>query len=32
MSIASKEMGEGGKVYNVVTPKNITMFIRCLLV
>ena len=27
MSIASKEMGEGGKVYNVVTPKNITMFI-----
>ena len=27
MSIASKEMGNGGKVYNVVTPKSITMFI-----
>ncbi len=27
MSIASEEMGEGGKVYNVVTPKSITMFI-----
>lgn len=26
MSIASAEMGESGKVYNVVTPKNITMF------
>jgi hypothetical protein len=26
MSIASAEMGEGGKVYNVVTPKSITMF------
>ena len=28
MSIASKEMGERGKVYNVVTPKSITMFIN----
>ena len=28
MSIASKEMGENGKVYNVVTPKSITMFIN----
>ena len=27
MSIASKEMGAGGKAYNVVTPKSITMFI-----
>ena len=26
MSISSAEMSEGGKVYNVVTPKNITMF------
>lgn len=26
MSIAAKEMGNGGKVYNVVTPKSITMF------
>ncbi|MGB0890917.1 MAG: DUF4412 domain-containing protein [Flavobacteriaceae bacterium] len=27
MAIASKEMGAGGKVYNVVTPKSITMFV-----
>lgn len=26
MSIASTEMGEGGKIYNVVTPKSVTMF------
>lgn len=26
MSIASAEMGEEGKVYNVITPKSITMF------
>ncbi|QTE21610.1 DUF4412 domain-containing protein [Polaribacter cellanae] len=26
MSIASEEMGENGKVYNVITPKSITMF------
>ena len=26
MSIASKEMEDGGKMYNVVTPKSITMF------
>ena len=26
MSIASAEMGEEGKMYNVVTPKSITMF------
>ena len=26
MSVASAEMGEAGKVYNVVTPKSITMF------
>ena len=26
MSIASKEMGEGSKIYNVVTPKSVTMF------
>lgn len=28
MAIASKEMGAGGKVYNVVTPKSITMFMN----
>ena len=28
MSIAAKEMGNGGKVYNVVTPKSITMFMN----
>ena len=28
MSISSSEMGEDGNVYNVVTPKSITMFIN----